>query len=124
MPGDLSKELAYCGLICQTCPIYQATRVRDLAEQERMRIDIARICREEYGLMYDVKDITDCNGCRTENGNLFSACKNCKIRICAREHKYESCAYCPEYPCKILEEFYIKDPSAKLNLDRIRESLA
>ena len=120
MTGGLSEELAYCGLICQTCPIYQATRVGDKAEQKKMRIEIARICREEYGLIYDLKDITDCDGCRTETGKLFSACRNCKIRICARQKGYENCAFCPDYICENLEEFYAKDPSAKTNLEKIR----
>ena len=116
-------RLGYCGLSCQTCPIFQATRVGDKAEQEKMRTEIARVCREEYDLIYDLKDITDCDGCWTDNGNLFLACRSCKIRNCARERKYENCAHCPEYPCKNLEEFYTKDPSVKANLDRIRNKL-
>ena len=88
-----------------------------------MRIEIARLCREEYDLAYDLKDITDCDGCRTENGRLFSACRTCRIRNCARERGFENCAFCPEYVCKNLKEFYIKDPSAKANLDRIRNSM-
>jgi hypothetical protein len=120
MTESFNEELAYCGLICQTCPIYLASRVEDKTEQEKLRIEIARICREEYGLNYDLKDITDCDGCRTETGKLFSACRKCKIRICARQKGYENCAFCPDYICEILEEFYAKEPSAKTNLDRIR----
>jgi hypothetical protein len=117
------ERLAYCGLICKTCPIYQATRVEDAQEQKKMRIEIARLCREEYGLPYDLKDITDCDGCTTENGRLFTACVNCKIRKCARERGYENCAFCPEYICINLKEFYDKDPSAKSNLDKLRNSM-
>jgi hypothetical protein len=120
MITSFGERLAYCGLNCQTCPVYQATRVEDRAEQDRMRTEIARICREEYGLIYDLKDINDCDGCWTEYGNLFSGCRNCKIRNCARDREYENCAFCPEYPCI---EFYVKDPSAKANLDRIRNIL-
>jgi predicted nucleic acid binding AN1-type Zn finger protein len=123
MSEIVNEGLAYCGLICKTCPIYLATRVEDAQEQKKMRIEIARLCREEYGLNYDLKDITDCDGCRTENDRLFDACKNCKIRICARERGYENCAYCSEYVCITLKEFYDKDPSAKTNLDGIRDSM-
>jgi len=119
----LNEELAYCGLICKTCPVYLATRVTDAKEQEKMRIEIARLCKEEYGLEYDLKDITDCDGCRTESDKLFSACRNCKIRICARDLGYENCVFCPEYVCDILKEFYDKDPSAKKNLDLFRQSI-
>jgi len=120
MNTNPAEGLGYCGLICQTCPIYVATRIEDKEEQERRRTEIARMCREEYGMMYDVKDIIDCDGCRTDNDILFSACRKCNIRNCASERGYENCAFCPEYPCRILEEFYIKDPSAKANLDNIR----
>lgn len=121
MSETINENVAYCGLICSTCPIYQATRIEDLQEKEKMRLNIARLCREEYGLNYDLNDITDCDGCRTENKRLFAACKDCKIRLCAREKGYQNCAFCPEYVCTFLREFYDKDPSAKINLDRIRE---
>ena len=45
-----------------------------------------------------------------------------KSGICARERGYENCAFCPEYICSNLKEFYDKDPSAKKNLDLIRNS--
>ena len=117
VPGE---KLGYCGLNCLTCPIYETTRIEDKEEQERRRTEIVRMCREEYGIMYDLKYITDCDGCCTNNEILFSACRTCKIRNCARERGYENCAFCTEYPCSILEQYYIKDPSAKANLDRIR----
>lgn len=85
-----------------------------------MRTEIARLCREEYGLEYNVKDITDCDGCTGDNDILFPGCRICKIRNCARDRSYKSCVLCPEYPCLILEEFYQKDPSAKSNLEEIR----
>ena len=40
---------AYCGLVCETCPIYLATREPDAIARNRMRAGIARICREHYG---------------------------------------------------------------------------
>jgi hypothetical protein len=123
MPETINEGLAYCGLICKTCPIYQATGVKDTQEQEKMRIEIARLCREEYGLNYDLKDITDCDGCRAEYDRLFATCINCKIRICARERGYENCAWCPDYICINLKEFYDKDPSARKNLDLIRNNI-
>jgi len=42
----MNEEMAYCGLICQTCPIYLATREENKAEQDRMRADIVRLCRK------------------------------------------------------------------------------
>ncbi len=119
----MNESVAYCGLICQTCPIYLATREENKAEQEKMRVEIARFCKEQYGMEYELKDITDCDGCRTEEGRLFSGCKNCHIRKCAKQQGYENCAYCNEYVCTKLEELFVMDPSAKTRLDQIRDSL-
>lgn len=88
-----------------------------------MRIEIARICKEQYGMEYEPEDISDCDGCLTEGGRLFSGCKDCSIRNCAMKRGYENCAWCDEYACEKLEKFFVMDPSAKTRLDEIRNSL-
>jgi hypothetical protein len=120
MDFNIPESLGYCGLNCHTCPIYAATRIEDRSEQFKIRTEISRICMEEYELMYNIEDITDCDGCTTDNDILFPGCRSCKIRNCARERGYVSCVLCPEYACDILKEFYIKDPFAKTNLEEIR----
>jgi len=120
---NMSTLIAYCGLTCNTCPIYLATREDDKTEQKRMREEVIRICVEEYGLHYELDDITDCDGCRTEGGRLFSGCRDCTIRECAMNYGYENCAWCNDYVCDKLEKLLITDPSAKLRLDQIRSSL-
>ena len=118
----MGEMIAYCGLVCQTCPIYLATREKDEEAQERMRAEIAQLCREQYGMAYEPEDITDCDGCWTDEGRLFSACKDCGIRNCARQRGLESCAYCDEYACERLEAFFASEPSARTRLDEIREA--
>jgi hypothetical protein len=115
--------IAYCGLSCQTCPIYLATRQEDKTEQASMRVEIARLCREQYGMDYALEDISDCDGCQTDGDRLFSQCKNCFIRNCVRGKQLENCAYCPEYACRKLEAFFPTDPTAKTRLDAIRASI-
>ncbi len=112
--------LAYCGLTCQTCPIYLATRERNKEKQLRRRTEIVEFCREHYGIHYELKDVTDCDGCRTKNGRLFPACRTCVIRACARKKGVETCAHCPDYACKELLAFFEKDIEAKTRLDGIR----
>ncbi len=111
--------IAYCGLDCYTCPIYLATREKDKERQKEKRKEILEFLREHYGLEYRLEDITDCDGCMAETGRLFSACKDCPIRKCAGQKNLESCAYCEEYVCEILEEFFDKEPTAKTRLDKI-----
>ena len=119
----VSEMIAYCGLVCQTCPIYLATREENKEEQARRRVEISRLCKEQYGMQYEPEDITDCDGCRTEEGRLFSACQNCAIRKCARQKGLENCAHCTDYVCGKLEAFFATDPTAKTRLDKIRNSV-
>jgi len=119
----MSGMLAYCGLVCQTCPIFLATRTEDREEQARMRSEIARLLNEHYGMKYEIEDITDCDGCPREGGRLFSASQNCSIRECARQKGFENCAYCSEYVCERLEVFFATDSAAKARLDDIRSSI-
>jgi hypothetical protein len=119
----MGEAIAYCGLICRTCPIYLATREENEVERVRMRVEIAQLCREKYGMEYEPEDITDCDGCRTDAGKLFPACKTCPIRKCAREKGLENCSYCSEYVCDRLEAFLATDPAAKTRLDAVRSSI-
>ena len=116
--GD--ELLAYCGLACQTCPIYLATRQEDQDTQRRMRTEILRLCNQQYGISLSLQDITDCDGCRSEGRRLFSGCKDCPIRNCARQRGVENCAYCENYACAQLEVFLRAEPSARVRLDAIR----
>jgi hypothetical protein len=116
----MTEMIAYCGLICKTCPIYLATRQANTEEQTRMRIEIFRRCREHYGMNIELADVTDCDGCRTEGGRLFSGCKKCHIRNCVRARGLENCAYCADYACEQLEAHFKKDPTSRPRLDQIR----
>jgi hypothetical protein len=119
----MTEMVAYCGLICRTCPILLATTQKNKEEQARMRAEIVRLCEEHYGLQYTVEDITDCDGCMTEGGRLFSAGRNCAIRMCARDRKLENCAYCSEYVCATLEAFFRTETAARTRLEAIRNSI-
>ena len=116
----VNEMISYCGLVCSTCPIHLATLEANREEQVKKRIEIARLCKEEYGMKYESRDITDCDGCRVEDGRLFSGCVDCGIRACARRRKIENCAQCVDYSCKKLETFFIRDPSARMRLEGLK----
>jgi hypothetical protein len=116
----MTETVASCGLICQTCPIHLATRQENKEEQARMWAEIVRLCEEHYGLHYTAEEITDCEGCRTEGGRLFSASKSCAIRTCARGRKLQNCASCSEYACAKLEAFFRMETAARTRLEAIR----
>jgi hypothetical protein len=120
----MSQTTAYCGYDCHTCPIFLATRVENKEEQAKKRAEIARRLKEQYGMKYEPEEVTDCDGCRTEAGRLFTGCKDCPIRNCARPKGLENCAHCPDYVCGKLEAFFAKEPTAKALLDELRSRIA
>jgi len=123
MGGKMDQVVSYCGLICDTCLIYLATREKDDDKRYDMKVQIVREIKKHYGEECKPEDITDCDGCKTESGRLFSGCRNCHMRKCARRKGVENCAYCDEYACEKIEKFFATDPDAKARLDAIRDKL-
>jgi len=109
--------MAICGLICTTCPVYLAGREPDPEIRVKMRIGIARICEEKYGLKYRPEEITGCDGCGVDAERLFAPCRECPIRLCARDRGLYNCAYCSDYPCARLEDFFAAEPEARVRLE-------
>ena len=118
----MEESLAYCGLICQTCQIYLATREPDKEKKYKMRADIAREITKHYGGETKSEDVGDCDGCKTEGGRLFSN-NDCPMRTCAIEKGIDNCAYCDDYTCEALEKLFTTDPGARERLDKIRSTL-
>lgn len=114
--------IAFCGLDCVGCLIYQATREPDANVRRSMRLEVVRRCRDLYGQDLTPEDVTDCDGCRAITGRLFSSCLKCEIRKCARQSQLDSCAFCPEYACEKLQNIFRLEPAARGQLEKIRES--
>jgi hypothetical protein len=127
MGGKMDEIIGYCGLACHTCAIYLATRERDDEKRAKMRVEIAEQIRKLYGQECKPEDVTDCDGCRTESGRLYSGCKKCLIRKCAGNKGIENCAHCTKYPCKTLEKHFADYPEdgklVRERLDQIRNTL-
>jgi predicted nucleic acid binding AN1-type Zn finger protein len=121
-----SEMIAYCGQNCVKCRIYLATRETDLKKQRQMREQIASYITKHFGVETRLEDVTDCDGCTTKDGKLFSECQNCQIRKCAREKGLENCAYCSEYACEKLSKLFDSgsvEAGAKKRLDEIKARL-
>ena len=78
---------------------------------------------EEYGISIKPKDVTDCDGCKTSTGRLYSGCNNCEIRKCAQEKGCLTCAHCIEYPCEKLQKFLDIYSISKSYLEDIRKRM-
>jgi hypothetical protein len=123
MSQEMNPMIAYCGLDCQSCPIHLAAYEPSESKRREMRISIARICSEQYGMNLLPEQVTDCNGCRSNTGRLFSGCLHCEIRPCAIDRKLESCANCVEYVCGKLQNHFKDDPSAQIRLQTLRSQI-
>jgi hypothetical protein len=91
-----------------------------------MREQIARYITKQFGIETCLEDVTDCDGCTTKDGKLFSGCQKCQIRNCAREKGLENCAYCSEYACEKLSKLFDSgsvEAGAKKRLDAIKVRL-
>ena len=118
----MENSIAYCGLSCESCPIYLATLEQDEILKQKMRELIAEECSTLYSINLSHWDISDCDGCRSETGRLFSGCYQCEIRKCAASKDLESCGYCSGYACEILEKHFSLEPGARKRLDIIRKT--
>jgi len=120
----MNDKISYCGLVCESCPIFLATRETDKTKKDKMIYDIIGMCKVNYGIDYKYEDINDCDGCKSGSGRLFFGCKDCNIRSCAIEKGVDNCAHCEEYSCDSLLEIFNTDSGAKIRLDLIRNSLS
>ncbi len=118
----MQELLAFCGLNCTSCPIHLATLEPDDARRLSMRQEIARLCREQYGMEVQIQDVTDCDGCTAGTGRLFFGCAKCEIRRCAVQRELASCGRCSDYACEKLRKHFAADPSARDRLEILRSA--
>ena len=116
-------NLGFCGLNCETCPIFIATKNDD----DQLRIKAVKEYSDLYGEFlgrHHVKqEDMNCSGC--QSGHVFIGCVTCPVRKCCQEKELATCASCSKYyTCKTLNHFYAMPgyQQAKDNLDRIRTS--
>jgi hypothetical protein len=119
----MDEMISYCGLNCQNCQIYLATREKDEDKQHEMRVEIAQKIKEHYSQEIKPEDVGDCDGCKIRDGRLFAGSHNCHMRNCARQKHIENCAYCRDYPCQELEKLFTLDKDARIRLDDIKNRI-
>ena len=113
----MEKMISICGLTCSECPAFIATQKND--DEERR--EVAEKWSKEFKSDIKPEDI-NCMGCIADSDKIFNYCKICEIRKCGKGKKVKNCAYCEEYACDKLSEFFKMAPMAKANLDDIRKN--
>ncbi len=119
----MDSLIAYCGIDCATCPIHLATLEQDPLRQRSMRLEIAELCARQYSLDVPLEAVTDCDGCSSPAGRLFSGCAKCEIRACTVQRQLTSCAFCADYACANLLKRFETDPEARARLEAIRKAV-
>jgi hypothetical protein len=110
--------IAKCGLDCAKCEAYLATQKND---QKKLQ-EIAENWSKQFGSAFTVESVM-CDGCISLSNRLCGYCQICEIRKCAFKEQVVNCAYCKDYPCKTLNDFFGMAPLAKTNLEEIRKEL-
>lgn len=78
-----------CGLDCSKCTIHLRTE-EELNHWRGKNVDLDKI---------------RCDGCRSDR-NEHHWSPDCKIlQCCIYERRFEFCTQCPDFPCKIIEEW-------------------
>ncbi len=115
----MAGMISHCGLRCDECAAYKATR----ADDDAMRIQVA----EKWSIQYrsDIKpEDIDCEGCLSGGDKVFSHCHVCEIRKCGMERGVPNCAHCQDYVCSKLDSFLQKVPGNRKLLEGIRKEIS
>ena len=104
------EHLAYCGYDCANCPVYKATKNKNLEE-------LKKILFAPHNKEHSIESL-GCFGC-LDNRSKNHMCSNCYIKNCASNKDIKNCGYCDEFPCTYLENYI--SPSTMEILKEINE---
>ena len=88
----MGKVIAFCGLSCDECPAFLATREDDLARLAELATQWSG-----EGMALQAADIR-CDGCQPGGARIFSWCNECTIRQCGIKRELANCSLCQELP--------------------------
>jgi hypothetical protein len=114
----MKKMISFCGLLCSECGAFIATQSND----DKKRAEVAQIWSKQYGVNLKPEDI-NCDGCISDSDRLIGHTRVCEIRKCGKQKGIANCAYCGEYPCTRLEDFFKVVPDNRKRLDEIKNGL-
>lgn len=85
----MKQMIAYCGLDCEKCDAYIATKNNDNVLREKT----AKLWGE-LNQAPITPEMINCQGCRVDGVKTPFCDKMCKIRQCALKKNFETCADC------------------------------
>jgi hypothetical protein len=111
----MEKIISCCGLNCATCE----ARIATINNDDELR----KATAEKWKTFYNVPDMSpemiNCTGCR-EEGVKLAHCNECKIRLCAIEKGFKTCAECSSMEtCSLVAGIHKNVPEAITNLKNL-----
>ena len=113
----MKKLIAYCGIDCEKCDAYIATKNNDQALREKT----AKLWAELNNAPILPEHI-NCEGCRVDGKKTIYCDSLCAIRQCALKKGVTTCGICPEMDgCPIVGALHDNNPTALGNLKEGRQ---
>ena len=109
----MNKMIAYCGLNCEKCDAYIATKNDD----RKLREKTAKLWAELNNAPILPEHI-NCQGCRIDGIKTVYCDSLCAIRQCALKKGVLTCGYCSELEtCQTVSTVICNNPQALENLE-------
>ena len=111
---EMKRQIAICGLDCEKCDAYIATKNNDQSLREKT----AKLWSELNHAAINPEHI-NCEGCRMNGAKTLFCSTMCEIRKCAVAKGIETCGYCPEKDiCPKVNAIWQNNPQARENLQK------
>ena len=88
----MNSNLSACGYRCGLCPVY----IDNYNNVDKKKLQEGYL--DYFNLNIPLEKINVCKGC------LIDGDKNCLVRQCILEKKFENCTYCSDFKCDIVSE--------------------
>lgn len=106
--------ISYCGMDCEHCDAFVATKTGDTGLRARVARDWSKI----YGRRIEPEEV-NCGGCTCVGTHGIYCDTMCRVKPCCREKGLAHCGQCSDLPCEKLREILRFDPKAE---QRLREA--
>lgn len=113
----MKTTLSPCGIDCQSCDAYIATKANDQALFQKL----AEQYQANFGKTIDPENL-HCAGCLNE-GPHISFCFECEIRKCSIDKGFETCAECADFPCPKGQFIWTEGSVSRARLEKLRQDI-
>ena len=111
---EMKRQIAVCGLDCEKCDAYIATK----NNHQSLREKTAKLS-SELNHASILPEHINCEGCRMNGAKTLFCSSLCEIRKCAVAKGIETCGYCPEKDiCPKVNAIWQNNPQARENLQK------